>query len=183
MSFAKIGDNKFRIENFDAEAGRAGQKWYQIRFALTPGQALVGEWRVPDNDNYWSMTLYTDQYQALNFAEKHVSLNRWQAHVSDDRICRFVLCDGDPGIANWLDTDGHRTGLMLLRVANVPDAAEPTAKVVAMNDVLQSFSGDIKRITDDERKRVLDIRRKNFQYRMRRLRRAVDLYRHVKRGE
>jgi hypothetical protein len=32
-----------------------------------------------------------------------------------DGVLRFVICEQDPGIANWLETTGHSAGPIMLR--------------------------------------------------------------------
>ena len=167
-SFAGIGNNVFRSENFGGGAGHSGQAYLQARYEIPPGYAMVGQWTVPPKYSYWSVALYNDVYQTLDFVEHQVSLNGVQAHVGGNRAFTFVVSDFDPGIANWLDVDGHPTGVLLLRAKDCPGAVAPTVKLVAQADLDKSLPVDIKRVTAGDRQHDLDIRRKHYLCRTRR---------------
>jgi len=67
-------------------------------------------------DGYWGIQLANSLWNTLDFANRQTSLNRAQAHVDTDGVFRAVISHSDPGIANWLDTLGHRQGAVLMRV-------------------------------------------------------------------
>ncbi len=55
-------------------------------------------------------------------------------------MMRFVVSEQNPGIANWLETTGHRTGALMLRWQRLErdltqEADGPTVEVVPFADV------------------------------------------------
>lgn len=82
---------------------------------LEPGRCLLLEIPVP-HDGYWGIQLANGLWNTLDFANRQTSLNRAQAHVDPDGVFRAVIAHSDPGVANWLDTLGHRQGAVLMRV-------------------------------------------------------------------
>jgi hypothetical protein len=59
-------------------------------------------------------------FQSLDY-NRQTSLTMKQAIRSKDGFFRYVISIKDPGVANWVDTQGHRRGVMLLRYQLIPD--------------------------------------------------------------
>lgn len=167
-SFAALGNNVFRRENFGDAAGASDQAYIQARFELPPGFALLGSWTVPARSQYWSFSLYTDQYQVFDFADHQVGLNQAQADVGADGVFHFVLSDEDPGVANWLDADGHQTGMLLLRAKNAPGCEAPSMKLVALADLAATLPSGIRMCDGAQRAEALEVRRSHYLRRSRR---------------
>ena len=83
-------------------------------FLLQPDQMLVMEGRLPPcrfaNVMLWNMHL-----QTLEYRFRRTSLNRTQMQLSPDGGFRIVVAHRDPGVPNWLDTEGHVLGLIFWR--------------------------------------------------------------------
>jgi hypothetical protein len=104
-------------------------------FDLAPGAALLVECDAPKAD-YWSVQLYSPAwFEPLDYANRVTSLNAQQIHVDADGRFRVVVAHADPGVQNWLDTSGHRAGLLAYRWVRPADAPAPSSKVVALADV------------------------------------------------
>ena len=89
----------------------------------------------PPAARYWSFQLYsTPWFESLDMANRLVSLNCDQMQIDADGRFRLVVAGSDPGIANWLDTEGRADGddLVPLRVvaerAGADDAADRAAR-------------------------------------------------------
>ncbi len=59
-------------------------------------------------------------FQSLDY-NRQISLTMKQAVKSRDGLYRYVISIKDPGVANWVDTQGHRRGAMLLRYQLIPE--------------------------------------------------------------
>jgi hypothetical protein len=101
-------------------------------FRLDPDEALVIEGRSP-RCTYWGVQLWNRFMQSLDYRYHRVSLNREQATLSPDGSFRVVVAQRDPGVPNWLDTAGHRDGLVFCRWLQ-PDAMpeQPRSAVVPL---------------------------------------------------
>jgi len=65
-----------------------------------------------------------------------VSLNRAQTTQEDDGSFRMVIAHEDPGVANWLDTEGKPMGLVFWRYFMVDGEVEtPQAEVVKFSEL------------------------------------------------
>ena len=99
-------------------------------YLLGPDEALVITASWPEcrcaNVNLWNR-----QMQTFDYLRHHVSLNRAStAEVGDDGTFTVVIAHEDPGVANWLDTEGRPFGLVFWRYL-LPEGpiATPTAEV------------------------------------------------------
>lgn len=64
----------------------------------------------------WDVQLYNRPwYEALDFANRVTCLNHRLARVDDDGTVRIVVANRDPGVANWLDTEGRTDVLATVR--------------------------------------------------------------------
>jgi hypothetical protein len=100
------------------------------RWSLADDEALVVTVDQPDAD-YWGWTIHTDGlFDSGDFASRQTSLNFEQAHVGADGLVRLVVAARDPGVANWIDTCGHPTGLLVYRYIGARTRPLPSAEVV-----------------------------------------------------
>jgi hypothetical protein len=75
--------------------------------------------------------------QCFEYRDRPVSINRAQTALEPDGSFRIVVADGDPGVPNWLDTEGHREGLIFWRFLLPEEAPEkPRCRVVAVEDLV-----------------------------------------------
>lgn len=166
---ASDGDNTIREFNFGADAGASDQRYIQTRFSIKADEALIGKWTAPKDCLYWSIALYNDFYQVLNYANRQVNLNEGLANIGSDEALYFVLAHRDPGVANWLDLDGHEKGLALIRTKGKHGkqtlGAVPSLTLVPINDVLNYLPKDIAMITESQRQSDLAVRRRHFHLR------------------
>jgi hypothetical protein len=83
-------------------------------YDLTDEQALIIT--VPASDApYQGFQLGSMWYVSLDFANHQTSLTADQARHDPDGMIRFVVSERDPGVANWLETTGHRRGYLQIR--------------------------------------------------------------------
>lgn len=146
------------------------------RFALEPGQAMIVS--VPASGApYQGFQLGSAWYVSLEYVHRQTSLTARQAHVTPATdggtdMIHMVLAAENPGVANWIDTMGHREGIMQFRWQRVsapitPDDG-PTARVVDAADIpaeLPDYAG--QRVTPEEWSERIARRRTAFARRMR----------------
>jgi hypothetical protein len=129
------------------------------RFELEPDEALVLEFEPPEGV-YWSISLGNPWLETIHYGRHQSSLNGHQAVVDADGLVRFVLCERDPGAANWLDTAGFSNGAMLLRCVRTETAPVPSTRVVKVDDVLSALPPDTTLTSPEERARIIAARRR-----------------------
>jgi hypothetical protein len=83
-------------------------------FELEPHQALVvtiPRSRAP----YQGFQVGSMWYVSLDYINHQTSLNAHQSQIDPDGNIRLVISENNPGIANWIETVGHRRGFMKFR--------------------------------------------------------------------
>jgi hypothetical protein len=83
-------------------------------YELAPDEALIVTVAASDAP-YQGFQLGSMWYVSLDFVNHQTSLTTHQAHHDPDGLLRFVVSDGDPGLANWLETTGHARGYLQIR--------------------------------------------------------------------
>ncbi|MBL8552797.1 MAG: DUF1214 domain-containing protein [Phenylobacterium sp.] len=102
---------------------------------LEPGRALVIEGRAVAA-RHWSVLLYSRFLNSLDYRNRTVSLAGPRVRMDADGRFRIVIAGEDPGVANWLDTEGRPYGLFVIRWLQPAETPElPAVRVVAIADL------------------------------------------------
>lgn len=89
--------------------------WYaSARYALEPDEALVIRGRFP-GCRFANVVLWNSFMQSYDFANRQVSLNRNQVTYEEDGSFEMIVAHEDPGVPNWLDTEGRGEGTVYWR--------------------------------------------------------------------
>jgi hypothetical protein len=101
-------------------------------YFLKPDEALVMEGKFP-RCRFANVMLWNRFLQTYDYLDHRVSLNRKQTKQEGDGSFRIVVAASDPGVANWLDTEGRPMGLIYWRFIFPEDEVQPiAAKVVPL---------------------------------------------------
>ncbi len=104
-------------------------------FVLGPDQALVIRGRFP-KCRFANVVLWNRHTHTLDYRYRRVSLNRKQTRLEADGSFKMVLAARDPGVPNWLDTEGRPSGSVFWRFQLPEEAIAPlVASVVTIADV------------------------------------------------
>ena len=126
---------------------------------LGPDEALIIEVTPPEG-LYWSYSLGNIWWETIDYGNRQSSLNGFQAVVDDDGKVRVVVAHQDPGVANWLDTAGHREGPIILRCVRTESAPVPDTRLVPFDRVAEALPPGTTLVSPGEREAAIDIRRK-----------------------
>jgi hypothetical protein len=104
-------------------------------FVLMPDEALIIEVQLPQC-RFANLVLWNRYMQTFDHTRRQVSLNRSQMQFDAGGRFRIVLAHRDPGVPNWLDTEGRSSGVMywryLLASTEVPT---PVATLVKFDQI------------------------------------------------
>ena len=153
------GVNVFRPPVNKTEMGAAAENvsvWGS--WELAPGEALLLE-VTPPPALYWSVSLGNHWWETIDYANHQSSLNGHQAVIDSDGVFRAVLAHEDPGVANWLDTAGHRQGPAIFRWVSAESAPVPVTRQLAVADVLDALPEGTALVGPEERRSILAERR------------------------
>jgi hypothetical protein len=108
-------------------------------YELGDDEALVVTVPECSDCSYQAIQIGSDWYASTDYETHQTSLTKAQSVVDPDGRMRYVISEHSPGIANWLETTGHRTGPVMLRWQRLerdlgPDDG-PTVEKVALADV------------------------------------------------
>ena len=101
-------------------------------FDLGPDDALVIRGRSPECA-FWNLCLWNPFLHTYDWAYDQVTINGDQVRSEPDGSWEIVVAPRDPGHANWVSTQGHRTGLLWFRwflPASTP--GRPTTEVISL---------------------------------------------------
>ncbi|MET0732875.1 MAG: DUF1214 domain-containing protein [Casimicrobiaceae bacterium] len=136
-------------------------------FELAPDEALVVEFR-PPRGRYWIVQWHRLPWgDSADFFNHITSVNNHQAHVDSDGLVRLVFAAQDPGVQNWLSTEGRRNGLIYARWfwSDDPQTPQPVSRVVPVGEVRSRLPADTPSFGPEQRARQLDIRRHHLRLR------------------
>jgi hypothetical protein len=101
------------------------------RWVLGDGEALVVTVHDPPNEFlYWGLTTSTAWMESLDYRYTTTNLNNHTAQRNADGNWRLVISPTDPGVPNWLDTQGRREGYMIVRWVLADGPPHPTCELV-----------------------------------------------------
>ena len=119
----------------DHPLAAADASYSMAAYVLGPDEALVIKARWPDC-RCANVSLWNRHLQTYDYAHRQVSLNRAQTHFEADGSFQVVIAHRDPGVPNWLDTEGRPFGLVFWRYLLPEGEIEtPQARVVDVADL------------------------------------------------
>jgi hypothetical protein len=122
-------------------------------FDLNPDEALIVQ--VPDvPSGYSGIELMNVFGAALPYTLAQTTLNNTTAFADPDGSTYYVVSATNPGVANWLDSNGVSSGEIFARFENLPDGTDPTGavstEVVPVADVASYLPPDTPTVSPAE---------------------------------
>ncbi len=102
----------------------ADNAYLQTRYDLGPDDALVMRGRWP-RCRFANVVLWNHRLQTPPYRYRRVSLNRVQTRLDADGSFTMVIAHRDPGVPNWLEAAGQRTGMVFWRFLLPEENAPP----------------------------------------------------------
>lgn len=135
--------------------GLASQYSSLGHYELDDDQAMVVTVPVCDEAAYQAIQLGSKWYVSTDYEHRQSSLTAAQSQADPDGKFRYVISTRDPGIANWLDTTGHRTGVMMMRWQHISrelSASDgPSIEIVAFDDLPEYLPHyELNRVTPEQ---------------------------------
>lgn len=147
--------------------GSSGLLGYSVGSAcLDDKQSMILE-LTPPPDRYWVVHLYSRWGVPLDPAVTLSTLNSHQAHPDPDGTVRIVIGSADPGVANWLDTQGYPEVSVWYRLSPWDGMTTPVATVIDSTE-LSTHLKSASTISPDQRRTQLAARRRGMARRFQR---------------
>jgi hypothetical protein len=166
----KMPANHFNLAwSADKVGAMRNQVYVMGRFDLAPDEAFV----VDLNDGgaeYFTVPLSNIWGTTLNLVDRTDSLNKAQSVANDDGSYTYVISPVDPGVANWIDSDGLREAILTLRMAEFGEAGPrqdlgARGRVVKL-DQLDAEVPHLPRVGEQQRATELTQRRTDYLRRL-----------------
>lgn len=157
------------ISNIQATSGGlVGQYSAFGTWDLQEDQAIV--LTVPDTGaSYQGIELGNLWFVSLDYESRTSSLTLDQAYKSSDGNYYFVITANDPGIQNWLDTEAHQRGIVMMRwqgLSSPPvSAQQPSAEVIDISQLSEKLPADTPTFSEEQRAAQIQSRRKQVHAR------------------
>ncbi len=152
----------------ETRGGLVGQYSAFGSFELGPDEALIVTTH-PSNADYQGIELGNLWFVSFDYETHTSSLTTDQAYLSSDGRYHFVVSARDPGIQNWLDTERHRRGLIMLRWqgldAALNDTQQPSARIVKLDQLRAELPDDTPDFSVEQRREQIRKRRLHTQQR------------------
>ena len=113
----KMAPNNFNLAwSADKVGAMRNQVYVMGRFELNPGETFVVD--VSDGGaEYFTVPLSNIWGTTLDIVDRTGSLNKAQSVPNEDGTYTYVISPSDPGVANWIDSDGLHEAILTLRMA------------------------------------------------------------------
>lgn len=119
----------------DMAYGNTHAYYNAAHYELAEDEALVIETALPAS-RFINVVLWNRFMQTYDYGNRQVSLNRKQMHFEDDGTVKIIIAHRDPGLPNWLDTEGRPSGVIYWRFVYPNEApSAPVSKVVKLADL------------------------------------------------
>jgi len=109
---------------------------------------------VPASDaDYQGLQLASRWFLSLDYKHRQSSLSRDQTSIDSDGNIRYIISRFDPGVWNWLDTESHKTGLIMLRWqgASSKPVSAINAEIVTRDEISNVLPNDTRFVSEAER--------------------------------
>lgn len=109
----RAGLNAFDADQqmWQSMGGNAATWYVQGVYDLEPGEGLIVETDVPEC-SYFSFQLNNRWFESLDYVHRRVYWSSYTSKPDADGRIRYLISAENRDFTHWLDTSGHRRGLM-----------------------------------------------------------------------
>jgi Protein of unknown function (DUF1214) len=130
----------------DSKRGRAAANMY---WELRADEALIVEFDA--HDGLWMFTNMGVFFNSMDYLYRPVSYTPSRTSVDGDGRVRLVMAHRDPGVHNWLDTQGFERGNLTYRHTLEGQPAALDTRVVPHDQLLSALPTDTAMVSAAER--------------------------------
>jgi len=120
---------------------------------LAPDEALVVEMDM--HDGFWLFGMNAVFVESMDYLYRSTSFSPARTKVDGDNVVRFVIAHDDPGVHNWLDTQGFAEGNLGYRNLMSQNPATFRTRLVRRADLLQALPEGTAMVTAEKRAQQL----------------------------
>jgi hypothetical protein len=132
---------------------RRGRAVAHMCWQLAPDEALLIEF--DSHEGLWSLTNMGVFFNSMDYLYRPVSYTPSRTKVDRDGKVRLILCHDDPGLHNWLDTQGFERGNVTYRNLLSEARTEFNTRLVKRSELEAALPADTARVSREERLRQM----------------------------
>ncbi len=141
-----------KIADTDDDVKRGRMAAHMV-WRLEPDEALILE--MDHHDGFWIFGMGGAFVGSMDFLYRAVSYTPARTAVDGDGVVRFVIAHEDPGVHNWLDTQGFSAGNLTYRNLLSENTATLRTRLVRHSDIVDVLPAETVRVDPAERARQL----------------------------
>jgi hypothetical protein len=136
-----------------ADDARRGRMAAHMIWKLASDEALIVEMDM--HDGFWIFGMGGAFVASMDFLHRPVSYTPARTWIGADNVARFVIAHDDPGVHNWLDSEGFAEGNLTYRNLMSQNPATFRTRLVKRAEVMDHMPADTKTVTREERSAML----------------------------
>ena len=140
-TFPRIGTT-----DADSKRGRAAANMY---WELAADEALIIEF--DSHDGLWMLTNMGVFFNSMDYLYRPVSYTPSRTKTDRDGRVRLVMTHRDPGVHNWLDTQGFQRGNVTYRHMLEGQPAALNTRTVKYDELIRTLPADTTMVSTAER--------------------------------
>jgi hypothetical protein len=130
QELAQMIDPKLVANNLPGPGIQYLGAWYKLR----DDEAILIQGKdVPCR--YWSCQILTRYLESGDYRHHRVGINNRQVKLGDDGSFRIYACHENPGVDNWISTQGYSNGHILIRTLLADPLMEAEFSVVKIDTI------------------------------------------------
>ena len=111
-----------------------GISYSGVSFKLSDDEVILIEAKdVPCR--YWSCQVFDHYLRAGDYRHHPVAINNRQTVYDEDGSFRLYACRDNPGVKNWISTEGRRRGQVVLRTLLAETDLMPEMSVIKLSEI------------------------------------------------
>jgi uncharacterized protein (DUF779 family) len=132
-----------------ADDARRGRMAANMVWSLKHDEALIIEMDM--HDGFWLFGMGGFFAQSMDYLYRQVSYSPARTKVDADDVVRFVMAHDDPGVHNWLDTQGFSVGNLGYRNLMNRNHATFRTRLVKREGLIAALPAKTAMVTREER--------------------------------
>lgn len=133
----------------DADDAKRGRMAASLIWSLKGDEALIVE--MDNHDGFWLFGMNAFFVESMDYLYRSTSFAPSRAKVDSDDVVRFVIAHDDPGVHNWLDTQGFSDGNLGYRNLMSQNPATFRTKLVKRAGLMDQLPADTAMVTPEQR--------------------------------
>ena len=135
---------------------KRGRMAAHMVWELKPDQALIVE--MDNHDGFWIFGMGGVFVGSMDFLYRPVSYTPARTKVDADNVVRLVIAHDDPGVHNWLDSQGFSNGNLTYRNLMSQNPARFRTRLVKRSELMSALPASTAMVTPEQRVELLHMR-------------------------